>query len=57
MFAILKDHNLKEENVYYPLADEMFAPAEVEDILRRVRRIEPPQLPGSGGAGTRGGSP
>ena len=55
MFAILKDHNLKEENVYYPLADEMFGPAEVEEILRRVRRIELPQLPG--GAGTRGGSP
>ena len=39
MFGILKDHNLKEEHVYYPLADEMFDAAEVEKILGRVKKM------------------
>jgi regulator of cell morphogenesis and NO signaling len=38
MFAILKDHNGKEEHIYYPMADEMFGPDEVEQILRRVHQ-------------------
>lgn len=41
VLAILLDHNLKEEAVYYPTSDDLFSPAEVAEILRRIRSDKP----------------
>lgn len=37
MREILEVHNMKEEQVYYPMADEMLAPALASDLLKKVR--------------------
>ena len=37
MRDILEAHNQKEEQVYYPLADEILPPAQASDLLKRVR--------------------
>lgn len=39
LFEVLSGHNGKEESVYYPMSDEMFAPDVAADVLRRVRAI------------------
>jgi quercetin dioxygenase-like cupin family protein/iron-sulfur cluster repair protein YtfE (RIC family) len=37
--SVLVGHNQKEENVYYPLSEQIFGPAEAADLLARVRAL------------------
>lgn len=37
LINVLVPHNHKEENIYYPLSDQVFTPAEQSDILGRTR--------------------
>ncbi|HLG19254.1 MAG TPA: hemerythrin domain-containing protein [Bdellovibrionota bacterium] len=37
MFSILKDHNMKEEHVYYPMADELFSASKTGELMKRFR--------------------
>ncbi len=36
---VLAGHNEKEEQIYYPMSDQMFSPAEAASILERVRNV------------------
>ena len=37
--GVLGPHNVKEENVLYPMTDASLSPAEREDLVRRIRGI------------------
>jgi uncharacterized protein (DUF2249 family) len=39
MTEVLVGHNRKEENVYYPMSNEMFSPDESGRLLERVRKM------------------
>ena len=39
MVAILSDHNLKEEEVLYPMIDQMLAAPERSDLMMRLQRV------------------
>ncbi len=42
LLVLMQQHNMKEENILYPMCDQALPPAEIEDVLRgRLERACP----------------
>lgn len=57
LLAVLGPHNLKEENILYPMIDQFTTEAERRGIYARMDRLRVPRSPQHGAAQARTGNP